>query len=107
MNFWRRWTGWITVEPVSLKMDYLSDNASTLRFRSQVEFLYCLMFTTSNVVRSNLFIDKVCRNDFNYTDEVCSNLYENKEEQIAVQKYTSTLQAYNGVLQVRGHSKTT
>jgi len=37
---------WITVEPV--------------------EFLYCLMFTTSNVVRDNLFILKVCQLDLGY-----------------------------------------
>lgn len=39
-----------------------------------VEFLYCLMFTTSNVVRDNLFLEKVCRLDMNYTEEFCYNL---------------------------------
>ena len=39
-----------------------------------VEFIYCLMTTTSYVVRDNLFLEKVCRLDMNYTEEVCYNL---------------------------------
>ena len=44
------------------------------RLVEPVEFLYCLMFTTSNIVRDNLFQDKVCRLDFGYPEEVCRNL---------------------------------
>ncbi len=33
-----------------------------------------LMFTTSNVVRDNLFIEKCCRLDLNLTEEVCYNM---------------------------------
>ena len=39
LEYLLRLVTWITVEPV--------------------EFLYCLMFTTSNIVRDNLFILKV------------------------------------------------
>ena len=39
-----------------------------------VEFMYCLMTTTSYVVRDNLFLEKVCRLDMNYSEEVCYNL---------------------------------
>ncbi len=39
-----------------------------------VEFLYCVMTTTSNVVRDNLFLEKACRLDLNYSEEFCYNL---------------------------------
>ena len=39
-----------------------------------VEFIYCLMTTTSNVVRDNLFLEKVCRLDMDYGEDVCYNL---------------------------------
>ena len=39
-----------------------------------VEFIYCLMTTTSYVVRDNLFLEKVCRLDLQYDEEVCYNL---------------------------------
>ena len=39
-----------------------------------VEFIYCLMTTTSYVVRDNLFLEKVCRLDLDYGEDVCYNL---------------------------------
>ena len=39
-----------------------------------VEFIYCLMTTTSYVVRDNLFLEKVCRLDMDYGEDVCYNL---------------------------------
>ncbi len=73
---------WITVEPV--------------------EFLYCLMFTTSNIVRDNLFILKVCILDFDYSEEVCLNYTENGEADDEVkenvQDRVAELELWDGVL---------
>ena len=73
---------WITVEPV--------------------EFLYCLMFTTSNIVRDNLFILKVCRLDLNYSEAICLNYTENGEAEDdvkeAVQDRVAELELWDGVL---------
>ncbi len=66
LRFLSRCVSWITVEPV--------------------EFLYCLMFTTSNIVRDNLFILKVCRLDFGYSEAVCLNYTENGEVDDDVQE---------------------
>ena len=47
----------------------------------------------------NWFVDKVCKVNLGYSDYTCDNLYLNKTYQVEVQKYVSTLQAYNSVLQ--------
>lgn len=52
------------------------------RSAETVQFLYCLMFTTSNIVRDNLFQDKVCQLDFGYSPEECHNLTHGVRELI-------------------------
>lgn len=39
-----------------------------------VQLLYSLMFTTCNIVRDNLFLEKVCILDMDNTEEECYNL---------------------------------
>ena len=51
------------------------------------------------IVAKNLYIDKVCKVNLNFTEEICDNIQEHKEEQIQVQQYVSSLQAYNSVIQ--------
>ena len=72
---------WITVEPV--------------------EFLYVLMFTLSNVVRDNLFLDKVCLLDFKFSDESCYNLTHgqevNKNVSDVVQARVTDLEVLDGI----------
>ena len=76
------WINWITVEPV--------------------EFLYVLMFTLSNVVRDNLFLDKVCLLDFKFSPESCYNLTHRKEVHKnisdAVQSSVTDLEVLDGIL---------
>ena len=74
------------------------------------------------IVAQQLYIEKVCKVNFNLTENICDNLMKPVNEvcfdavrnsilslsfinliqadQIRVQKYVSELQAYNGVLQV-------
>ena len=78
----RRLVSWITVEPV--------------------ELLYVLMFTTSNVVRDNLFLDKVCLLDLDYSKEACYNLTHgiktNKSISDDVQNHATDLEVIDGIL---------
>ena len=77
-----RLVSWITVEPV--------------------ELFYCLMVTTSNIVRDNLFIEKVCRLDFNYSTEVCYNYtqYGNVDDDVEqnVQDRVTELELWDGII---------
>ena len=82
MSAFFRLISWITVEPV--------------------ELFYCLMFTTSKVVKTNLFIEKVCRLDFNYTEEICNNFTSkglvDKEIELNVQDRVAELKIYEGLI---------
>ena len=64
-----------------------------------VFLLFSLNFGFYIFVSKDLYIQKVCKVNLNFTDDICDNIQEHKSEQIQVQKYVSTLQMYNSVLQ--------
>ena len=63
-----------------------------------VEVFYVLMFTTSNVVRDNLFIDKVCQLDFHHSQDICRNLKDHQHIKGEVMLRVTDLQIYDGIL---------
>ena len=68
-----------------------------------VQFFYCLMYTSCNVVRDNLFIEKVCSLDLDYPEGVCYNLthvgsVENDTLKENVQRRVATLEVWDGVI---------
>ena len=73
---------WITVEPI--------------------ELLYVLMFTTSNIVRDNLILDKICLLNLKYSDESCYNLTHglpvDKNVTDTVQSQAANIEVWDGIL---------
>ncbi len=64
-----------------------------------IYFLFMLAHGFYGIVAQALYIDKVCRVNLNYTAEICDHIQQNEAEQIEVQKYSASLQAYNAILQ--------
>ena len=62
-------------------------------------FLYSLCLGFYIIVSKNLYVDKVCKVNLNFTEEICDNIQQHEEEQNKVQQYVSSLQAYNSVIQ--------
>jgi len=64
-----------------------------------VFFLFALCQGFYIVISKKLYLDKVCMVNLNYTREICDDLVQYESEQIEVQKYVSSLQAYNSMIQ--------
>ena len=61
--------------------------------------LFMLAHGFYSIVAQNLYIEKVCRVNLNFTTQICDNIQQYEDQQIEVQKYTAALQSYNSILQ--------
>lgn len=64
-----------------------------------VYLLYFLSHGFYSITSEELYIDKVCRVNFNYTASLCDNIQQHESEQNKVQKYVAELKTYNVLLQ--------
>jgi len=62
-------------------------------------FLTFLIVFLSDISTQELYIQKACQVNLQYSAEVCANLSQHKEVQIETQEYVSGVQANNGFLQ--------
>lgn len=62
-------------------------------------FLYMMAFMLTSVVEQAFFVDKACRANLNFSDNICSNLADNqyKEYNKQVQVIVSDFHQYNGI----------
>ena len=66
-----------------------------------VFFFFALAHGFYAIISKTLYISKVCNVNLNYSAEICDNIQNYTEAQIEVQKYVSSPQANNSVIQVR------
>ena len=64
-----------------------------------VFLLFSLNFGFYIVVAKDLYLQKVCKVNLNFSEEICDNIQQHKDEQVEVQQYVSSLQAYNSIVQ--------
>ncbi len=57
------------------------------------------MTCSLNIISFQLYIEKVCKVNLNYTEEICDDLQHNEDEQNEVQKYVSKLKIYSRILE--------
>ena len=78
------------VPKISGMLSTASSKASNVLRNISIEpamFLYYLFFAITYIPLDQLKIEKSCRHDFNYTEEVCENLLDgnHEDENTAVQ----------------------
>jgi len=64
-----------------------------------VVFLFYICFGIFFVTSQQLYIEKACKVNLNYSEEVCDNIKQHNETQIEAQKLISEIQGINGALQ--------
>ncbi|XP_059483676.1 proton-coupled folate transporter [Neocloeon triangulifer] len=62
-----------------------------------VMFLYMFAYMLTSVVEQRFYVDRACRVDLNFSDEICSNIESNSTEKVVVQKYVAAFVQYNNI----------
>jgi len=83
---------------------WLSEKLKHIRQNTTVEpafFLFMMAIGMFALSSQELYIQKACRVNFNFTQDVCENLTHlaDNHTQKNIQKYVAEIQAYNGILQ--------
>ena len=81
-------------EPEVEKMRLMTKVQSLLRnvHLGPVVFLFYICFGIFSVTSQQLYVEKACKVNLNYSDELCDNLKEHNETQIEAQKLISEIQ---------------
>ena len=61
--------------------------------------MYCLVIALSGIPGEELYLKKACNVNLNHSMEICDNIQNHQEEQMATQKLVSGVQSHSGILQ--------
>lgn len=79
----------------SAKIKYIFENITL----EPVVFIFAMNFGFYAIAAHQLYIDKMCQVNLNYTAEICDNIYVHKEIQLTNQEKVTNLQVISRVIQ--------
>lgn len=83
------------VNMITRKLNIIWNNVTI----EPLAFITFLIVFLSDISTQELYIQKACQVNLQYSAEICANLSQHKEVQIETQEYVSGVQANNGFLQ--------
>ncbi|CAB3377567.1 Hypothetical predicted protein [Cloeon dipterum] len=86
----------MTLRILQFQRKWLKDSLNKVT-TEPVMFLYMFAFMLTSVVEQRFYVDRACRVDLGFSDEICTNIASNSSEKVIVQKYVAVFVQYNTI----------